>query len=208
MNVLAYNSQDPAKVGPKVEELLRTETGATAPLAYDVESAGVGKSTAGTVLREAVATLFGTSEVRLFTLNFALTSPRPANVEVHMHRQGVGCHAGPLLYSTQLSKKVGGEVWLGEPKTFGTAQFEGDPGTAAKLNASKELCKKADAFARTKTQLGGLDITAPRLLRIGPEGPGSLLVAATLGRPHMMGFKVSMESKAFFELAKMIEDAL
>ncbi len=208
MNTLAYSSQQPEKVAPKVEDLLRRELGATTPVPYEVETADANKTTVGTVLKEAIGKFFGSSEVPLFTLTFNVNAPRTAKVEVRMNRQGIGCHAGTLLYSARLNKKVAGEVTLDDPKTFSNSPFSGDPAACERLNANKALLKKANAFAVTKGQAGGMEITIPRFCRIAPDGDGAILVAATLGQPHMLGFKISMRSKDFFELAEMIEAAL
>ena len=50
MNNLAYTSQDSAAVGAKVEERVREEVGASAPLPFHVESGGAGTATVGSVL--------------------------------------------------------------------------------------------------------------------------------------------------------------
>lgn len=211
MNVLAYSTQDGEKVAAKVEELLRKETGAAAPLTWDVETTGASKVSVGTLLAEGVGLIFGRSEVRLFTIGFNLATPRAARIEINMNRQGVGCHAGTILYSTNLSKPVAGEISLEDPKTFGSSKFAGEGPAAAnaeKLNSSKELLKLANAFARTKANVGGVDITAPRFFKLAPREGGSILVAATLARSYSMGFKISMESKEFFQIADLIEAAL
>ena len=208
MNVLAYTSQKPEVVGAKVAQLLQQDLGAATPLPYEIETSGVGKAGAGTVLKEALGSLFGGKEVLLFTLSFNLESPRWAKLDVQMNRQGVGCHGGTLLYSARLAKKIAGEISLDDPKTFGNSPFSGDPAACAKLNANKDLLKKANTFACTSGDAGGMKITAPRFFKLVPDGDGALLVGATFGRPHMMGFKMSMRSKDFFELAGLIEAAL
>ncbi|MCW3054528.1 MAG: hypothetical protein JWN14_3698, partial [Chthonomonadales bacterium] len=47
MNNLAYNSQDAATVGPKVEEKVREEIGAGVPVVYTVEEGNAGPATFG-----------------------------------------------------------------------------------------------------------------------------------------------------------------
>jgi hypothetical protein len=209
VNTLAYSTQAPEKVGPRVEELLRTELGSPAPIAYQVEEGDAGKTTAGAVLKEALALLLvGKQAVPLFTIHFDLAAPRPATLSVQMDRQGIGCHAGPLLYTTRLAKPVPGEVSLEDLKTFGSSQFVGDPQAAAKLNADKTLVKRVNKFARTTGNSGGVELKVPRLFKLVPDGAGSMLVAATLPRPFMLGFKVSMDAKELFEIAGLVESAL
>src|SRR5438067_10031786 len=119
MNNLAYTSQDPATVGPKVEEKVREELGASAPVAYQVEMGEAATVSVGSFLRDVGSALVGGKDEALFRLNFDLTQPRPAQLQVNINRQGVGSHVGLLLYSTKLAKPVAGEVSLEDPKFFG-----------------------------------------------------------------------------------------
>ena len=209
MNNLAYGGQDPAKVAPQIAELLQTDLGADAPLPYEVETTGVDKTTAGTVAKDALKTLFfGNKETLLFTVTFNIPSPRPAKLVVHLDRQGIGCHGGLLLYSTRLAKKVAGEASLEDPKMFGTSKFTGDAGACAKLNASKDLLKKAGALAVKEADVAGVKLSIPRLLKLVPDGDGAMLLAGTLGRAYALGFKMSLRSKEFFELAALVEAAV
>jgi hypothetical protein len=208
MNVLAYSSQNPDKVAPKVEDLLRRETGAEMPIRYEVAPGATERPAVGTVLKEGLALIFGKEETLLFSLGFDIAQPRPAHLEVHMNRQGVGCHAGALLYSIRLAKPVAGEVWLEDPRAFGNSKFIGEPQTAERLNGNRELLKAVNRFSRTKSDIGGLSVSIPRFFKIAPADGSAALVAATLGQPHFLGFKMSMGAKEFFEIVKMIEDAL
>ena len=212
MNNLAYSSQDPQKVGPRVEELMRAEMEAAQPLPYEIEAGDAGKTTIGGVVAEGLSLLFvGRKEARLFSVVFNFEQPRKARAEIHMNRQGVGCHGGSILYSARLSKPIKGSVWLDDPKMFGSSKFSADADAAdiaAKLNASKELIKAANGFARVKANSGGMEITAPRLLKVAQEDSSALLVAATLPRSYSLGFKMSMDAREFFHIAEMIEAAL
>jgi hypothetical protein len=208
MNNLAYSSQNVEKVGPKIEELIRKEVGATSALGYEVEDGGAGKTTAGTVLAGSVKVLFGGKETLLYSLYFNLTQPRPANLEVHVNKQGIGCHVGSLLYSTMLAKPASGEASLEAPKTFGSSKFTGDPATSQRLNANGDLVKRANKFARTESQSGGLTIKIDRFFKIVPQGSGSLLVIRTLARPTSMGLSATVDAKDFFDIAAMVEAAL
>jgi hypothetical protein len=207
MNNLAYNSQDAASVGPKVEEKVREELGASAPLSYQVETGEAATATVGSVLGDIGSALMGGAENMLFRLNFDLAQPRPANLQVSVNRQGIGSYVGMLVYSAQLSKPVGGEVALEEPKFFGKSKFTGDA-AAAKLNANGDLIKRANTFARTESQSGGLTLKIKRSFRLLPHEANSLLVIGTLPRPIKMGLSATVDAKDFFDIAEMIEKAL
>ncbi len=211
MNNLAYNSQQSDKVGPQVEEKLRKELGAAAPLMYQVESGEAGSTSAASVLGDMGRALVGGKSERLFTLVFDLpasTAPRAAQLRAIVNRQGVGSHVGLLLYSTQLNKPVRGEVSLEAPRGFGGSKFGGDAETAAKLNAKGDLLKRLGKFARTESEIGGLKLKIERLVKIMPREEGTLLVISTLGRTTGMGFDATLDAREFFDIAGMIETAL
>lgn len=203
MNNLAYATQDPQKVAPKVEELLRKELGATGPIAYEVEDAGAGDTGAKSVLKDAGTYLFGGSTTRLLTIHFHITQPRPADLDVHLSRQGAGCYAGSLVFSTVTSKRIGGDVSFGDD-----GKFAGDAGAAGKLNASKDVLKKCNAFAVKEGGLTGFEVKFPRLFKIAPNDYGAQIVGATTARSKSMGFSAAFGSKEFFELVSLIEAAL
>jgi hypothetical protein len=79
MNNLAYMGQDGQTVVPKVEELLSKELGTSGPIPSSVEVEG-GGVTAGSVLRDLGASVFGGNVVPLFTIHFQLTQPRPVQL--------------------------------------------------------------------------------------------------------------------------------
>jgi hypothetical protein len=203
MNNLAYGNQDIQKIASQVEELLRKEMSATGPLAYGVEDEKAGETSAGSVLRDAGAAIFGGKGVGLCTIHFHLKQPRVVGLDVHMNRQGMGCFGGPLVYATVVSKRVGGEVSLGDD-----GKFAGDAEGAGKLNAKKDLLKKCGAFAMTEGGLEGLKLKIPRYLKITPHEGGAQIVAVTLPRSKSMGFSASFGSKEFLEIATQIEATL
>lgn len=211
MNNLAYNSQQPDKVGPQVEEKLRKELGASSPLMYQVESGEAGSTSASSIFSDMGHALIGGKSERLFTLVFdlpALTAPRTAQLRATVNRQGVGSHVGLLLYSTQLNKPVKGEVTLEAPKGFGGSKFGGEVETSAKLNARGDLLKRLGKFARTESEIGGLKLRIERLVKIMSREDGTLLVISTLGRTTSMGFDATLDAKEFFDIAGLIEAAL
>jgi hypothetical protein len=208
MNNLAYTSQDPATVGAKVEEKVREEVGASAPLAYQVEMGAAAALSVGSFLRDVGSAIVGGKDQALFHLHFDLPQPRPAQLQVAVNRQGVGAHVGLLLYSTQLAKPVGSEVTLEEPKFFGKSKFTGDGAACGKLNANGELIKRANNFARTESQSGGLTLKIKRCCRLMPNEQGTLLVIGTLPRPVKMGLGAAIDAKDFFDIADMIQATL
>ena len=208
MNNLAYTSQDAEKIGAKVEEKVREEVGAGAPLAYQVEEGGAGRLSVGSFLKDVGSALVGGKDETLFRLHFDLPNRRPTQLEVNVNRQGVGSHVGLLLYSAKLSKPVSGEVALEDPKFFGKSKFAGDAAASGKLNANGDIIKRANNLARVESQSGGLTLKIKRCCRVVPHEGGSLLVVGTLPRPTKMGMSVAIDAKDFFELADMVEAAL
>ncbi len=208
MNNLAYTSQDAAYVGGKVEEKVREELGASAPLAYQVETGEAGTATVSSFLSDIGNALVGGADETLFRLNFDLTQRRPAHLQVSINRQGVGSHAGLLMYSAALSKAIAGEVALEDPKFFGKSKFVGDATAAAKLNANGDLIKRANDLARVESQSGGLTLKIKRCCKVVPHEGGSMLVITTLPRPIKMGFGAAIDAKDFFDIADMVEAAL
>jgi hypothetical protein len=203
MNNLAYSSQDKETVGAKVEELLRKEVVAMAPLVYAVEDEGAGETGALTMLKDARNAFFCGAATPVFTLRFQIPQPRATGLEVHLNRRGVGCYAGTLVYTAVLEKSFAGEILLDDH-----GKFQGDPGASGKLNTRKDLLKKCSAFAVTKGGLAGFEMTVPRLLRITPRDESAEIVVVTLPRSKSMGFSASFGSKQFFELASDIEAAM
>jgi len=208
MNNLAYTSQDATTVGTKVEEKVREELGADAPLAYQVEEGEAGKLSVGSFLKDVGGALVGGKDETLFRLHFDLPNSRPTQLQINVNRQGVGSHVGLLLYSAKLSKPISGEAALEDPKFFGKSKFAGDAGVCGKLNANGELIKRANNLARVESQSGGLTIKIKRCCRVVPHEGGSMLVIGTLPRPVKMGLGAAIDARDFFDIADMIEAAL
>ncbi len=208
MNNLAYTSQDAGYVGAQVEEKVREEVGASAPVAYQVVTGEAGSATIGSFLSDIGNALIGGKDETLFRLNFDLTQRRSANLQVSINRQGVGSHAGLLMYSTKISKPIAGEVALEDPKFFGKSKFAGDATAAARLNGNGNLIKRANDFARVESQSGGLTLKIKRCCKVIPHEGGSMLVIGTLPQPTKMGFGAAIDAKDFFDIADMVEAAL
>jgi hypothetical protein len=199
MNVLAYQTQDPEKVAGYLIEKLHEELGGAVPIEHWREGvsaksllAGVGRA------------LLGGNADCMYVLTFDVEAARRFQLRCNVNRQGIGCHVGTLTYATRLGKHVDGDVMLTERG----AQFAGDPTAAAKLNAHKDLCKRLDALARTRGNLGGFDVTIPRHAVIHSQPEGALFTLATLGRSHAMGFKMAIDAKELLDLAALLEAAL
>lgn len=208
MNNLAYTSQDAATVGAKVEEKVREEVGADAPLPYQVEAGDAGTATFGSVLGDMAGALLGGKDKTLFNLHFDLPHQRPTHLQVSVSRQGVGSYVGLLLYTAKLSKPVFGEVALEDPKFFGKSKFAGDAAACGKLNSNSELVKRANNLARVESQSGGLTLKIKRCCKIVPHEGGSMLIVGTLPRPIKMGFGAAIDAKDFFDIADMVEASL
>ena len=206
MNNGSYSSQDPAVLGPKLEEVVRADLGATAPIPFRVEN-GDGKTlSGGAMLADAAKYLFGGKQAVLMTVSFDLKDPRPASVQACLNRQGVGSHIGSVMYHAKLSKPISGEVSLEEPKMFGMSKFVGDAAAAEKLNANKDLLKRAGKFARTECP--NLKLKAPRFFEVKPENGVATITATSLPRSYAMGLKVSLDVKEFMDIAGMVEASL
>ena len=208
MNNLAYTSQDAAYIGEKVEEKVREEIGASGPVTYQVQTGEAGTATIGSFLSDIGNALIGGKDETLFRLNFELAQRRPAHLQVSVNRQGVGSHAGLLVYSTNLAKPVTAEVSLEDPKFFGKSKFAGDATTAAKLNANSDLIKRCNDLARVESQSGGLTLKIKRCCKVIPHEGGSMLIIGTLPRPVKMGFGAAIDAQDFFDIADMVEAAL
>lgn len=208
MGRLAFMSQKAETIAPKIEQLVRQEIGANAPLAYAVENGEAGTVTAGSLLGDLGAAFVGGTVNQLFRLNIQLPEPRPASLQASVERQGFGSYVGLLLYSTRLAKPLAGEVMLDEPdpRTL-QSKFVGEPAACARLN-QKELLRRVNWLARTVSPMGAMKISIKRTCRIVPHGGGSLLVVGTLPRPTWMGLAATADAKQFFEVAALIEAAL
>ncbi len=203
MNNLAYANQDREKIAPRVEELLRKELSAGGPISYEVQDGGAGETGAGSMLKDAGAFLFGGNTTRLLTIRFHITQPRSAELDVHMNRQGAGCYAGSLVFSSVMNKRIAGEVSFGDD-----GKFAGEGGAAGKLNANKDLLKKCNAFATTQGGITGFEVKIPRYFKVAPNDYGAQIVGATLPRSKSMGFSASFGSKEFLEIVTLIEATL
>ena len=208
MNNLAYTSQDPAYIGEKVEEKVREEIGAAVPVPYQVQTGEAGSATIGSFLSDIGNALIGGKDETLFRLNFELAQPRSASLQVSVNRQGVGSHAGLLMYSTKIAKPIAAEVALEDPKFFGKSKFAGDSNAASKLNGNSDLIKRCNDLARVESQSGGLTLKIKRCCKVVPHEGGSMLIVGTLPRPVKMGFGAAIDAKDFFDIADMVEAAL
>lgn len=203
MAKLAFRNHDQGKITAAVEEMLRQETGAAAPISYSIEDSR--NIDAGTVMGEVLHAMLGgkRAAIQLFTVHFTLTQPRPADLWVQIDKQGIGAYAGPLLYVIGLSKRIESEVGL-EPDKGAT--FGGDPSDTAKLNA--DLAKRVHKLLRGRMQVGGFTISTRPFFKIMPKGQTSTLLVNTLPRFTSLGFSSTLDAKEVFEIASVVEAAL
>jgi hypothetical protein len=120
VNNLIYGNQDPGKIGSAVEEKLRKDLGASGPIDYQVEDAGLGATNLVSVLADISNVLGGGKTNLLFTLVFPLPGSRKVTLRARVERQGIGAYVGSLLYSATLGKPVASEVSIEGHKSFGT----------------------------------------------------------------------------------------
>jgi hypothetical protein len=208
VNNLIFGNQDPQKIGASVEEKVRSSVGATAPVPFEMEDGGLGKTNVATVLVDIGSVLNGGRTSRLFSLKFALPAPWPATLYVWIERQGVGGYTGPLLYGAAFAKPVAGEVTIENHKSFGSPKFLGDPAAAGKLNAVPDLAKRVDKLLRSETAMGAITVKSPRTFKIAPEAGGSSLVLGTLPRMTSMGMSAEVDAGEFLAIAAAVEAAL
>jgi hypothetical protein len=211
---MLFWTDKPESNGPKVEAKVRKELGAAAPIPYQVQVQGQYRpQSAGQFASElagdAIFELFGVGGIRpLYTFDFRVDSPRPIMLQVPVVKAGNAIVLGSLLYSTPLSKPVGGEVVLEDEKIFGNAKFVGDEATIGKLNANKDLVKRVNKFARTEYQVGNEIIRAKRLVKITPHAPQSVLTINTQPRSTWFGLGSSFDVQPFLELVQVLESTL
>jgi hypothetical protein len=202
MNNLVYGNQKQDEISTKVEELLRKELGSGSLIPYNTESQTSEETGVKTTLHDVWSALKSGQTTELFSIHFQLRTPRAFDLEVHMNRQGMGCYAGPLVYTAAIEATVISEVVFDEK-----GQFVGD-GVASKLNANKDILKKSDAFAVNRGGISGFELKIPRYLKIIPQASGAQITAATLPRSKSMGFSATFLTKEFLELVQKLEDTL
>lgn len=204
MNNLAYSTQQPEKVAGYVEEKLRKETGATAPIPFTIEQMEAEKTSAKTMLKDMGGMLFGGNVNILFKIIFDISTPRAAQMQAFATRQGVGCIVHSLVYSTVIAKTIAGEVTMDPVKNI----FNGDAATVAKLTSKGDLVKRIIKLARTKSDIGGITFSQPRYVALIPLESGCLFALGTIPRQTGMGFDASLDSKEFFDIAVLVEGSL
>lgn len=208
VNNLIFGNQDAAKIGPAIEEKVRSSVGATAAVPYEVEETGISKANVASVLFDVGNVLNAGRPSRLFGFKFTLPAPGPATLHVWVERQGVGAYTGPLLYSACFPKPVAGEVTIEPHKSFGSPKFLGDPATAAKLNAVPDLAKRVDKLLRAETAMGAITVKVPRTFKLAPDGAGSVLILGTLPRMTSMGMSAEVDAGEFLAIASTIAAAI
>lgn len=179
------------KIGPKIAQMIRKEAGTTSPIPYQIEVAAARSTTFSDLL----AAGMGGSLDEIHRLVFELPGHRPTALRVSLVKMGLGSVIGSLLYSTEISKKINGEVFIEE---LGYGSFVGDPAAAEKLNADRELVKQANKFISTDLSLGGnTTVRASGYFGIRPENSKSLVIAKTLLKQKVLGAMFGLGGLSF-----------
>jgi hypothetical protein len=212
---MIFFSDKVEKNGPKLEAKLRKELRQTQPLQYQTEVHGTrNPSSIGRFLGDLVGDLslelLGSAGLRpVYTLRFEVPNTS-TEVRVNVVTDGKMVMLGAILYSAVLKKPVAGAVRLQEEseKAFFNCKFDGEPQTAAKLNASKPLIKRVNGFVRDSYMLGQTQITAKRFFRLESFEQGSLLNISTVPRSKWFGLASTFDAPEFFQIAQTIESLL
>lgn len=200
----AYNSQDPNKIVPVIEETLRKELRLSSRVPCQVIPTGKDGVSAKSLLLD---TLNFTSVI--YFLQFTLPEPRPIQLQADIWRQGRGALLGSMTYSTALAKPITGEVSLEPPKVFASSKFVGDDQTASRLNDNKALIKKSNKLTQTESEVGHFKLKTERYLKIVPQQTYPLLTVRSLPRKAgMIGLNATLNSADFVELVSLVESTL
>lgn len=199
-----YNSQDPNKIVPVVEETLRKELRLPAQVPCQVILTGENGVSAKSLILDSLNVV-----TTIYFLQFTVPGPRPFQLQVRVDREGKGALLGSLTYSASLAKPVAGEVSLEPPKVFGASKFVGNDQTASRLNGNKALIKKANQLTQTESELGQYKFKIERYLKITPQGSYPLLTVHSLPRKAgMVGLNATLNSNDFVELVSLLEPIL
>ncbi len=184
-----YSTQNAEKIAAKAEQKLRKELGATSSVSYTIES---GKSKAP------------------FYIDFDLPANRPTQLRAFVIKNGLFGAASPELYYTaRISKPLGNHVQLvqeGNKFPRRVIGFEGDAAASAKLNANRELFKRAEAFCRDMVTVSNYVAEILSRFEIVPQPVGSILTVYTLAKSGWFGG--SFDVKEFLDIAAMVERTL
>ncbi len=202
-----FMSMNPEKIATKIAAKLGKELKLPAP-PFEIVMEGQAKEGAvATAMGRLSRTYLGGDAKPMLTVEMKPQgAARPFEFMAHVV-QTTGPVLGTLTYSTRLAKPIAGAATLEDAKTFSKSKFVGDSSVVAKLNANSALIKKINKFERDKYVVGGRDLTAPRSMKIEPDGTGAVLIATTLPRSRWFGPSM-MDVKAFLEIAAEIEASM
>jgi hypothetical protein len=120
----------------------------------------------------------------------------------------VGAYCGSLVFVFRLAKACAGDVSIEEHKSFGTPKFIGEPMGAARLNAVKDLAKRADKVLRSEADMGSIKVKAPRVFRLSPANGGALLVLGTLPRLTSLNTSATTDAREIMDIAAAVQGAI
>lgn len=203
---LSFLGQNPEKIAPKVEQLVRTELKAPTPIPYQVlpgESTG---ATPGSLFSEWAHAQVGMryKTNALFHVQFALSWPRPYELRISVLRQGLGALVGTCAFAIPMSKPVRGAVNLVQAGMLGAPGFAGEPATAARLNNNRDLLFKTRRITLSTARIGRVRLSIQRYLQVQPSRTGSLLIVHKLAQPGIL-FGGHVGIKEVLDFAPMLE---
>jgi hypothetical protein len=199
-----YNSQDPNKIVPVVEETLRKELRLSVQVPCQVIPTGENGVSARSLILDSLNVI-----TTIYFLQFTVPGPRPFQLQVKIDREGRGALLGSLTYCANLAKPVAGEVSLEPPKIFGASKFVGNDQTASRLNGNKALIKKANQLTQTESELGQYKFKIERYLKITPQESYPLLTVHSLPRKTgLVGLNSTLNSNDFVQLVSLMEPTL
>jgi hypothetical protein len=176
-NNLTYRTHDPASFSPLVEEIVRKDVGASAPLRYGWKSTAAGGSFVGDIGR----IIAGTGLETVAILDFDLPWQRPARLTAVASRTGAAVVVGVLHFEIELDRDPGGGIEFDERRGFVAVDGGASP-AASRLNASKDLTKRLKKLLRKETMFGTLTLRSPSRLVVEVADRHGTLHIDTLAR--------------------------
>lgn len=184
-----FNTHNAEKIAVKAEQKLRKELGAATAIPYAIKN---GNDKAG------------------FYIDFDLPANHSTQLRAVFIKNGlIGGMIAELFYSAQISKTVANYVHLemeGNSLPRRVVGFAGDATASGKLNANRELFKRAVKFTRDMDTIGTFLARIQSRFEIVPQPVGSILSVYTLVKSGWFGG--SFDAKEFLDIAAMVEKPL
>lgn len=208
---LAYLTQNPEKIAPGIETLLRKDLNAPAPLPYQILPGASSGKTVGSILGDLGKSLAPLPHTipSLFYVHFTPNWPQPFEVQVTVLRKGMGALVGTFLYVVPLSKPITRAITLGKAKLRASSSegFTGDADTIDRLNSNRDLIIQAHKLVVSSTMIGRTTLTIPGSLQIVPRDSGSALVLRRLCKVGLI-WGLNVGAKDLFAFIPKLEACL